>query len=127
VLLACAGCRREAGRAEAGLADRQRAAAGDPGEPVHAYFAALETSDCAKLEASVAGEAGASLAEHGCEQVFADFAEHPTRLLRIESVTPDGRDSDVRLVRAKLRVGGREQEVVVGVRAVDGRWRVVRI
>lgn len=100
---------------------------GDPSTPVRAYFEALETRDCAALEASVRGHAGSVIDEIGCARALEEYAEHPMQLLEIQSVTTDGRDADLRLVRARVRAGRIDRLVVVGVRFLDGAWRVVRI
>lgn len=100
---------------------------GDPGAPIQAYFDALTRGDCPKLQASIGGEAQASILAIGCARAFEQFTDHPTQLLGVESVATDGRDPSLRLVRARIRVGERERVVVIGVRAVDGSWRVVRI
>lgn len=117
-MLACAQAQEEAAPTDPG---------GDPGEAVRAYFGAIETHDCAALELAVAEAAARALAEHGCEQTIAEFEQHDAQLDAIESVRADGRDADLRLVRTRMRESGRSKLVVIGVRHVEGRWRVVRI
>ena len=102
-------------------------APGEPSAPVRAYFEALEARDCEALEACVGGEAGSLIHEAGCAHAFEEYAEHPMELVQIESVTPDGRDAELHLIRARVRAGTDELLVVIGVRALDGAWRVVRI
>lgn len=102
-------------------------APGDPGAPIQAYFEALSRGDCPQLQASIGGEAQASIQAIGCAGAFEEFADHPTQLLGVESVATDGRDPSLRLVRARVRVGEGERLVVIGVRAIEGSWRVVRI
>lgn len=103
------------------------AATGDPGEALRAYFDAVERRDCAALEAAQAEAAAREFAEVGCTRTLAEFEEHDASLASIESAAPDGRDASLYLVRATLREGGRDKPVVIGVRWVDGRWRVVRM
>lgn len=117
-MLACARPSREDTPANVG---------GDPSDAVQAYFDAVAGHDCAALELSVAEAAARALAEHGCEQTIAEFEQHGARLDKIESVLADGRDPSLRLVRTHMRESGRSKVVVIGVRQVEGRWRVVRI
>ena len=100
---------------------------GDPSEAVAAYFEAIAEHDCAGLEASVAEAAARKLDELGCEETIAEFEEHGAALDGVESVVVDGRDPSLRLVRTRLRAAKGERVVVIGVRFVEGRWRVVRI
>jgi hypothetical protein len=100
---------------------------GEPSEAVLAYFEAVAGHDCAALESVVAEGAARALAEHGCEQTIAEFEKHDARLDGIESVLVDGRDPSLHLVRTQMRESGRSKLVVIGVRQVEGRWRVVRI
>lgn len=100
---------------------------GDPSEAVRAYFGAIEQHDCAALELAAAEAAARALAEHGCEHTIAEFEQHGAQLDGIESVRADGRDPDLRLVRTRMRESGRSKVVVIGVRHVEGRWRVVQI
>lgn len=100
---------------------------GEPSEAVLAYFDAVAGHDCAALESVVAEGAARALAERGCEQTIAEFENHDARLDGIESVLVDGRDPSLHLVRTQLRESGRSKLVVIGVRHVEGRWRVVRI
>ena len=58
---------------------------------------------------------------------IAEFEEHGAALDGVESVVVDGRDPSLRLVRTRLRAAKGERVVVIGVRFVEGRWRVVRI
>jgi hypothetical protein len=117
-MLACARPAKE-GAAEA--------VGGDPSDAVQAYFDAVAKHDCAALELSVAEAAARALEEHGCEQTIAQFEQHGAGLDKIESVLTDGRDPSLRLVRTQMRESGRSKVVVIGVRQVEGRWRVVRI
>jgi hypothetical protein len=100
---------------------------GDPSEAVRAYFEAVAEHDCAALERAVAEAAAQALNERGCDQTIAEFVHHDARLDGIESVLVDGRDPSLRLVRTQMRESGRSKLVVIGVRQVEGRWRVVRI
>jgi hypothetical protein len=102
-------------------------APGDPEAPIRAYFDALNRGDCPQLEASIGGAAQATILEIGCAKAFEEFADHPAQLLGVESVATDGRDPGLRLVRARIRVGEGERVIVIGVQAIDGSWRVVRI
>ena len=101
--------------------------AGEASAPVRAYFEALEARDCEALEASVGGQAGSRIHAAGCAHAFEEYAAHPMELVQIESVTADGRDAELHLIRARVRAGGDELLVVIGVRALDGAWRVVSI
>jgi hypothetical protein len=118
LMLACARASEESPAADLG---------DDPSEAVQAYFDAIAQHDCAALELAVAEAVASALAEHGCEQTIAEFEQHGAQLDSIESVLVDGRDSSLRLVRTQMRESGRSKLVVIGVRQVEGRWRVVRI
>jgi hypothetical protein len=100
---------------------------GDPSEAVRAYFEAIAGHDCAALELAVAEAAAHALAKHGCEHTIAEFERHGAKLDGIESVLVDGRDPDLRLVRTRMQESGRGKLVVIGVRQVEGRWRIVQI
>jgi hypothetical protein len=123
LLAACLG----ACRAAPDSAALEVGAPGDPGAPIQAYFDALSRGDCPQLQASIGGAAQASILAIGCAEAFEEFADHPTQLLNVESVARDGRDPSLRLVRARIRAGEGERVVVIGVQAIEGSWRVVRI
>lgn len=116
------GCRRSPTSGE-----REAAGAGDPSAAISAYLDGLAQRDCAAVRAAIAGEAEAAFTKLGCEGALDEFAAHPVELLEVAAVTVDGRDVSARLVRARMRVDGREQDALIGVRLVEGRWRVVRI
>ena len=100
---------------------------GDPGAALHAYFDAVARGDCAGLEALLAEAAAREFAELGCARTLAEYAEHDASLVGIDGSAPDGRDAALQLVRATLREGPRTRTIVVGVRWIDGGWRVVRM
>lgn len=106
----------------------RREPAGAPEAPVRAFFAAVAAARCqAMLE-----EAGGGLAEHLRRDDCRGFLEETRRrggleLVRVDGVTPDGREPRARLVRAVLRTGGHDKEVVLRVEPAGGRWRLVAL
>lgn len=106
---------------------REPVESGDPEQAVRGYFEAVARQDCPALERSVAEAAGTMVATMGCVRIFEEFAEHGLTLEGIESVVVDGRDPSLHLVRANVREGAAGKLLVIGVRRIEGQWRVVRI
>jgi len=92
-------------------------------------FDALGASDCERLASLAGGELRARIEERGCESSFKYLRDHPTELRTIVRVDRDGRDSRVRLVRARVWEAGRngERERVFRIEPHDGRWVLVTL
>jgi hypothetical protein len=97
-----------------------------PEEAVKAYFSALEKSDCKALRNAAGAELGKRI-DKNCDAALDDYRKQGLRLVRIEGVTPDGRNPEVMLVRVVVLRDGKQAPVILRVEKESGRWKLASL
>ncbi|MDQ3035467.1 MAG: hypothetical protein M3Y87_23885 [Myxococcota bacterium] len=86
---------------------------------VEQLFAAGNARDCETTRALMPRVTN----EHECEELFEDWEHHGMELLEIVDARVDGRDEHAVVVRCRVRMRGREREMLVRAEETeDGRW-----
>lgn len=99
---------------------------GPPQAAVTRYFHALESRDCAQLQAAATGSLAARIAKLGCAKLFEEASEHGTRLVKILSTTTSGRDPSVRLVKIQM-FAAKDRFITVRVAPKNGKWALFNL
>lgn len=86
---------------------------------VTAYFAAVESRNCAEVT-----RLRARVSENDCAPLFHEVEHHDEHFKGIVGAQPDGRDAHAYLVTTRVSLGARETQAVLRVIEGHGTWKV---